>query len=113
MPDSIVHFDIIGNKKCIYTATIRTPYQLIGGELVKSPSPTVLHQNIISVLFRKQHNIFRVPAFSESLLEEERVHWIVFCIQCIEKPAFPFNCSGKDGIIDVHSTGRVPFTVKN
>lgn len=29
------------------------PYQLIGGDLVKSPSPTVLHQEIIAVLFRK------------------------------------------------------------
>ena len=29
------------------------PYQLIGGDLVKSPSPTVLHQAVIAELFRK------------------------------------------------------------
>ena len=46
-----------GKKKYTYDDYAKlpegAPYQLIGGELVKSPSPTVLHQDIISALFRK------------------------------------------------------------
>jgi Uma2 family endonuclease len=46
-----------GKKKYTYADYEKlpegAPYQLIGGELVKSPSPTVLHQDIISALFRK------------------------------------------------------------
>jgi Uma2 family endonuclease len=46
-----------GKKKFTYADYAKlpegAPYQLIGGELVKSPAPTVLHQEINVTLFQK------------------------------------------------------------
>ena len=46
-----------GKKKYTYDDYAKlpegAPYQLIGGELVKSPAPTVLHQEINVTLFQK------------------------------------------------------------